>query len=354
MIMAQKVYYNGNVVNPQTDYNAVKNPNSNGVLAQEVQSIVHSVTEETFTVDINYNRTIASNQLSATTTESEDAVYYAHTCYFRAPSSDAKAKLVIICPGGGMGAVSGYNYCNEGAIFNALGYAVLSITGYSSAWATEHGVTRGAAPIGSWYATEEVIKAYQYVAEKYAWIDKEAVFLTGESQGGQVAENVAEMTNIPFRAIALDAPALSIENHQMRLSSRTAMINALYGMDGTYNADLCIGCDPYTRNVSDSIGTTLANVTAKKYRNTNAPTLIIAGSSDSIVSPNITKCYIRAVMNAGGFLKFRYYSGIGHGVVQYSSVKGKVGMYDCTQGMADILTWFARYGGYSFTITEQE
>lgn len=352
--MAQKVYYNGNVVNPQTDYNAVKNPNSGGTLAQEFQSIVHPVTEETFTVDINYNRTIDSTQLSAVTPESEDAVYYSHTCYFRAPESGTKAKLVIACPGGGGTAVDAYNYCNEGPIWNYLGYAVLGITGYSPVWATEQGVTSGAAPIGSWYATETVIKAYQYVIEKYAWIDRDAVFLYGESQGGHIAENVAEMTNIPFRAIVLDAPALSIENHQMRLSSRTAMIDALYGMNGIYNADLCIGCDPYTRNVSGDIGTTLANVTAKKYRNTNAPTLIMIGSSDPLVSPNITKCYVRAVMNAGGFLKLRNYSGIGHGVVQYSAVKGKIGMYDCTQGMADILTWFARYGGYSFTITEQE
>lgn len=323
----------------------------------------HEEVTETFTVKVNGNKPFSPTQLTDAipTSSYVGESLYDHTCYFKAPSGDSPCKLVISCPGGGITASSWYSYMNHGAILNSLGYAVLCITGYSDAYYNDKGVTSNHAPIGSWMATEEAKKAYKYLIEKYKWIDRNGVFLYGESQGGMVAENIAEESGIPICATVLDAPAISMQYAQMYIPTRAACINVLYGLSNhNFNKAACVGCDPFTRNMSEDIvmdesGTLpvigdINSVTAKKYRSCGSPIMILSGSNDTTISPDVHKCYAKALMNANAPIQFLLYDGVGHGVIQYSSVIGTVSSISCTSGLAKVLEFYNRFGGYGYTI----
>lgn len=352
--MGRKLYNRSTEVVPQTDYSSVLNENGDTLKSEidGIGSIIHETTIESFTVDVCYETPISNTQTTDSQTQHKEYTTYAHSCYFSAYGSGEKAKLVISMPGGGMSAANWYNYMDTGKILNTLGYAVLCITGYSQAYMTSKGVSSNAAPVGSWYATEEVVKAYKYITDKYKWIDTNGVYIFAESQGGMIAENVVDFGGIPIKAVALDAPALSMQHVQMNL--RMPSVAAVYGIQsGNFDASKCIGCDPWTRGVSEPISNTLANVTAKKTRNTNSPLLIIGGTSDSFVQPWTLQCYTKALMNAGQWVELHRYSGLtspAHGVVQYSQVVGKIGITDITSGMVDIIAFFKRFGGYGFEV----
>ena len=96
---------------------------------------------------------------------------------------------------------------NHGPILTSLGYAVLCITGYSPQYFADKGVSTNGAPCGNWMATEEIRKAYDYVVNKYM-IDENGVIFLGNSQGGMVAENAAELCGIPTLCTILDVPAI--------------------------------------------------------------------------------------------------------------------------------------------------
>lgn len=350
--MGKKLYSDGEMLSPITDYESVKNADGK-TLKQDIDGIgqiLHGVTEEEFEVDVQYESPIKDSQLTDELGTFAPKTKYKHKCYFKAFASDKKAKLIISMPGGGMKARAWYDYMNTGEIFNSLGYAVLCITGYSADYMALKGVTSGAAPVGSWYATEEVIKAYKYLTEKYKWIDTEGVYIYAESQGGNIAENVVDAGGMPIKAVALDAPALSIQLVQMSL--RISSVTAIYGItSGNFDKNKCIGCDPWTRNVSEPLTTDYNTLTAKKYRNTNSPLLIIGGLSDALVSPSTLKSYSKALMNAGQWVEYHAYPNVAHGVVELTPVYGRVGTKNCTHGLADVLSFFERSGGYDFNAT---
>lgn len=314
----------------------------------------HMPTEEEFEVDVCYNKPIDVLQTSSVHTETADKPFYKHKCYFKAYSGKNKAKLVIVFPGGGMKAKDAYSYMKIGSVLNSLGYAFLSITGYSPEYMALKGVTSRAAPVGSWYATEEAVKAYHYICEKYGWIDTAGVYIYGQSQGGQIAENFADFGGVPIAASFLDAPALSIQYVQMSL--RMESVTAIYGItSGNFDPTKCLCCDPYTRNVSEPLTTSFSpNMTATKRRLTNSPVRIVGDPGDTYVNGNTLKVYAKAVENAGQWVEYHQYTNLAqpkHGVVQYSPVLGKVNDIDCTEGLSDMLEFFKRHGGYDYTIS---
>lgn len=352
----KNLYSGGELIAPKSNYESVFNGATS--LKEDIDGIgqiVHDSVIDEFDVEVMYEKPIPDDQLSSDVTAHKVYTTYDHHCYFVAPGGNSKNKLVISFPGGGMSAKNWYSYMNHGKILNSLGYAVLCVTGYSQEFMTSKGVSSGAAPVGSWYATEETIKAYKYITDKYKWVDADGCFFFGESQGGMIAENVVDFGGIPLRAVALDAPAVSMQHIQMSL--RLSSVTAVYGItSGNFDANKCIGCDPWTRGVSEPISTTLANVTAKKIRNTDSPLMIIGGTNDTIVSPTVVKCYTKALMNAGQWVEYRGYSnltGTKHGVVEHSAVCGKIGTTDVTDGMVDILYFFLRNGGYEFEVTAE-
>lgn len=278
--------------------------------------------------------------------------------------------MVIVCHGGGQAVGTNDETTNEFIrrcvidTFRSLGYAALATNGMPDLWASEKGLEDSSTPVGNWMALESIVKAYEYVINKYSFLDSNGCYIWASSQGGMVAENVVELSNIPFKACCYEAPAISMRYVQLYLSYRAPWIQALYGFNSveTYDKNKCLGLDPFVRNMSEDIpveGTTfteiaitggLENLASKKYRKIS-PLLIQQGMTDGAVSPVISQAYIKAIQNAGNLAEFKGYEGIGHGV---SSLTTKYSMQGftptplyTTTGLLDCAKWFYRYGGYS-------
>ena len=58
-------------------------------------------------------------------------------------------------------------------------------------------------------------------------------------------------------------------------------------------------------------------------------------------------------MNAGEWCKLKVYN-CGHGVIQYTNIIGTCEEKTITAGLADVLSFFKRCGGYDYTITPNE
>lgn len=293
----------------------------------------------------------------------EEGKKYNHTSFFKAPEKDGVCKLIISFPGGGITSENWYSYMNHGAILNELGYAVLTIQGWSEEWCHDkiNASTNSVTPVGNWMALEEAVKAYQYVIDKYSWIDKNGVYLYGESQGGCLAENFAELANIPVLATVLDSPVISLKYHMWNF--RQTAIYAFYGIENSsWDEDKVVGCDPYTRNMVGEIlgsGTNPSSivdfnqVTAKKIRNCKSPLLILLSDNDTVLSPSVTKGYIKALKNGGSLCEVKMYNlpnSAGHGIVQYTNVIGSINNVNVTAGLVQILEFYKRYGGYDYSL----
>ena len=152
------------------------------------------------------------------------------------------------------------------------------------------GVSSGrAVPVGSWYATRAAIKAYDYIKDKYPFLDTEGIYIHGSSQGGMMAENFVDFSGANIRATVLDAPAISMYHIQYDL--RSDSIPAIYGDNdmtsdrSTFDQKKCLGCDPWTRGIIPYVGsngqggieyqatmpkTSSTTVKVGKIRNTNS------------------------------------------------------------------------------------
>lgn len=325
----------------------------------------YSLLTEYFKVRVNTS--IPSNNITEQNNYSAD-IYDYDDCYFAAPKNITEnTKLVILCHGGGQ--LIEENNGNEfiircvGDTFRALGYAVLATNGMPKVWATEKGLENASAPIGNWMALESIVKAYDYVVNKYEFIDKTGCYIWGTSQGGMVAENAVELSNIPFKACCYEAPAISMRYAQLYLGFRAPWIKALYGFDSveTYDKNKCLGLDPFIRNMDKDIpveGTTFGEIaitggldqlSSRKFRK-EAPLLIQHGMVDSTVSPIITQAYIKAIQNAGNLAEFKGYNGIDHGVSSLTTKYSMQGVQPVplytTAGILDVAKWFYRFGGY--------
>lgn len=321
----------------------------------------HDEVIEKFQVSVNASNPYKNGQFENPLDKSfkEDYKEYIHDCYFKAPKGNGKCKLVISCPGGGILAENWYSYMNIGKILNSLGYAVLCVTGYSQEWATDNNVV-SPVPCGSWMATEEVLKAYKYIIDKYPFIEQTGCYLYGESQGGMIAENVAEETNIPILATVLDSPAISIQYAQMYIPARATSVKALYDMENhNFDANKCRGCDPFTRGMSEDIimdeedtlpSIDINSITAKKNRLCNSPVLMLTSENDTTISHYVHLAYAKALANNSFPVEVKLYSNAGHGVIQYTSVIGDVNGVSCTSALAIMLEFFKRNGGYSFLV----
>ena len=318
--------------------------------------------EEFFSVEVsgqNQNEAIYDgvydNYISSATT-------YNDMCHFVMPKhvGDAPAKLVILCHGGGKSVTENtdnwYNYQNIGKIFNALGYAVLLTNGMPRDWATEHGIDIDR-QCGNWMAVQSAVKAYNYVVNKYN-IDTNGCYVYGQSQGGMVAENIAELSGLPILATILESPAISMQYAQLYISSAKSYLQALYGFDSqeTYDKNKCIGLDPFVRNVNPkievsgnsvaSLDVNLTTMESKKYR-VNTPVLIIRSLDDTTISPKIIGAYAQAIINAGGNCKLLTYESGSHSTIAGTSIVGTVNGLNVSSALYNILHYLSQFGGYS-------
>lgn len=337
-------------------------------LNEENDLAKYNLVTEYFQVRVNTKR--PENNI-ATQNDYISENYGNDNCYFALPNNVKKdTKLIIVCHGGGQQIGTNDETTNEFIsrcvidTFRALGYATLATNGMPDAWAEEKGLADSSTPVGNWMALESIVKAYEYVMNKYSFLDSSGCYIWASSQGGMVAENAVELSNIPFKACCYEAPAISMRYVQLYLSYRAPWIQALYGFDSveTYDKNKCLGLDPFIRNMSEDIpvdGTTFAeiaitggldNLISKKYRKIS-PLLIQQGMIDGAVSPIITQAYIKAIQNAGNLAEFKGYDGIGHGVSSLTTKYSMQGLTPTplytTTGLLDAAKWFYRYGGYS-------
>lgn len=334
--------------------------------------------DEFFYVDVNGTKQNGDNDFLTIddNTEPIQKIYKDH-CHIVIPENDGRpVKLIILPHGAGGQIVSGtydswYLHANRGLFFNSLGYAVLTFDGLPLEWCNEHGLEKNESQCGNWMATESCEKAYQYVIEHYN-IDKNGCYIFGSSQGGMVAENIVECTNIPILATVLEVPAISMQYCQLYLSgSRATYLNALYGFSNqsTYSKNKCIGLDPFVRNMDGDItftgdsvltlNTDIDNLSIKKYRK-NTPMLILTAENDSTVSSKVVQAYAKAIRNAGGNCKLIIYKNTNHNLVGNSPIVGTCEFYykrytsghtfDVSLALVEIAKFLHRHGGYEVTI----
>lgn len=128
------------------------------------------------------------------------------------PSSytlDKLCPLIIYCHGAG-GSVKENGSGESDArvpFWNHYGYAVLQVNGLPSPFQTT--VIKGGG-FGTPIAINCYYKAYLYAIENYNLAPN--CYLIGESMGGLTALNLMQNTPMQIRAIALDAPLVSIDN----------------------------------------------------------------------------------------------------------------------------------------------
>lgn len=322
---------------------------------------------EEFTVPTNGINPYSNSLLEKIPSSSHKGgeIYY-HEAYLSVPSGYGKCSLIIVVGGADALATWVRDYCNIGKIWNALGYAVLGVMGWSREWKTDHSL-ENSNPSGNWMATEAVVKAYQYVVNKYDFIDPNGCFMYGESQGGCVVENVAETQLIPVLATILDSPVLSLQYHQFvnrydTYSSVRARLDSYYHFNGTFNKNKVVGCDPFTRNMSDDIVMTVTGtgvtdihtdvktVATKKYRSCKTPIMILVGEGDTILAEDVQLVYIKALQNAGMPVCAKYYSGLlnqRHGCIECSPTV-TINGFETGRVFYDVLEYMAENGGYFY------
>lgn len=350
--------------------------------------------EEYFTVEVSGRNPYVVDSTAKADVDHDKL--YKDDCHFVAPAvpGGAPLKLVTLFVGGAGVKMnpphsdSMYSYMSMGEVLNSLGYAVLNAAGLPSEYCTDHGMAKpGGAQCMNWMAIESFRRAYDYVRSKYR-IDESGVFVYGESQGGGCAENIVEMSGVPIRCTALDAPSISMQYHQVfRVARRNAMVQqvlkALYGIDdmASYRANqpkVAI-LDPFTRGTDSNLGelftdesqvdgnatsfkpgVTLDDVTVKKIRASTSSLLVMVGVADNTISADVMLTYAKMIRNAGGNVCVEAYaasmfSGGTHGVVQYTAncatlpsvFTGRT--LNVTKGLHDLLVFYQRNGGHDLT-----
>lgn len=326
---------------------------------------ISAKSEEFFTVEVNGEKQNSENGfLGIDSDVISSNQQYNDMCHFVFPENDGKpVKLIILCHGGGVTVTENtdnwYNYQNIGKIFNALGYAVLLTNGMPRDWANENGIGIDR-QCGNWMAVQSVVKAYNYVISKYN-VDVNGCYVYGQSQGGMVAENIAELSGLPILATVLESPAISMQYAQLYIPSALSYLQALYGFNSqeTYNKNKCIGLDPFIRNVEPDITMTgnsvltldidIETMEQKKYR-VNTPILIIRSLNDATISPKVIGAYAKAIMNAGGNCNLITYNNAGHSPIASTNIIGELEGYDVRSALYEIASFLESNGGYKNSI----
>ena len=321
------------------------NKNAN-ISYDNLKNIVGSICEYSekipFTVNVNIHVDI---DYTDTTNIADKEVYSKDYCVLNLPNDytnyNKPCKLLIFAHGAGgyvdeLGNGEGDNIVKY---FVSFGYAVLRVNGLPVDF-YEDGMAIGGG-FGIPISCNCYYKAYRHVVRNYN-IDKNGCYLLGQSMGGLTCINLAQNYNIPIRAIALDAPLLSIENvwksptwAQNGGYSKSVWyllskaynfsfdeVNSLYSKNYTLdtfpfaitnseykydmiqylyenNKNKINGYDPYTCNV--------VTIGDKMYKFFNTPIKLWRGAQDSLTDrlPYCRK-FIEMINNSRGYAKERY------------------------------------------------
>lgn len=318
---------------------------------------------ETFNVECSNPIITAYESISPTQIQEEKI--FEGTAYIMVPykyglKGKKKYPLALYCHAGNTNPTDIQN--DQIAIYLcSLGYVVAGTT-TPIGYATELGVADRLRNAGNYACMNAYVQLYKYLTANYK-IDIDRVFAFGASQGGFTSLNLAEITNIPIKAVSLNCPVLSMYYGQWFLDKEN--VKAYYGFDDaiTYQPDKVIGYDPYIRNAEDVFTDlsesaaptfinekTLSDVTMKRY--TNIPIRIFAGTADASVGYIMHQVFTKAVKNAGGNIALTIWEGKGHmasdviGTIEYTGLDSKDrGTINVTATAYETALWFSRYGG---------
>jgi len=185
-----------------------------------------------FTVNVDCTLPIDDNFAATAANVYKSERIYTDNAFLYLPSSykaqGTPTRLVMFGKQGGSLVTSNStplfdtNYLNISHFLLHLGYALLIVDGTPDEWALDmtgrryrkrsgkvvpalDGYQNGAYP-----CIQSARRAYDYVVENYN-IDKTGVFGWGYSQGGWMIMNIAELSGIPFLAVCLKSPLVSLE-----------------------------------------------------------------------------------------------------------------------------------------------
>lgn len=344
-----------------------------------------------FTVPVNSKNPFKYKDLQLTTpAEAADTeeIYNDH-CVLRLPQGHSSLskpiKLVIYFHGSGEAVFPNPKlppYVTSGIVeyrnqiptnlFLSCGYALLAVNGLPYDYAKKYiepvlpeGESFNLAygrPVGNWMAIESANKAVEYVCQNYN-IDKNEIYVYGESQGGMTALNFIELGGYKIKAAVLDSPALSMLYHQCQIGASVPYVmNVLYGTEpDSFDATKVVGLDPYTRNCSkvevkedftitnDRYLTTEELEKITSYRFAKCPIKFFLGAIDASTKAYASQIYAKQLKNGGQFTECNLYDGIGHCTDQKSPKIGDF-MYNeetvpLSQPEVDMVLWFNRFGG---------
>lgn len=124
-------------------------------------------------------------------------------------------RLVVYCHSGG-GIVTEQDISESEKVditqyLVSKGYAVLDVGGLPMSYANRLNVDPGRT-VGSYVALRSMLKAYDYVTEQFN-IAKDGCFLMSNSNGGLLASNIVNLSDMPVLAQSGLAPLISLERN---------------------------------------------------------------------------------------------------------------------------------------------
>lgn len=316
---------------------------------------LHSDYVVNFSVEVDTSNPNNSN--SNTRIEIDEGVLMLPENYFE---SDEKTKLIIYCHSGG-GTVTrsnseaqNSNYCKY---LVSLGYAVLDVAGmpktYSSRLKIDHNRT-----LGSFVAVRSYLAGLEYVFNHYN-LDVEGIFLLANSNGGLVANNLVNLSDISIQAQVGIAPLISIEHNAWNSKSKTlsgggfealqnrANIIRIYGMtnvttqeelnNALYEKEKVGQYDPFDY---------FMNLSQEKYK---VPFKIFQAINDGVVSHEIANNFMVEANKRNSDVTLITYEEGGHRSELSTQNVGEF-MYDgqnykLNKTIFDAAKWFEAYGG---------
>lgn len=367
-----------------------KNFDSSNVLKKKgYQRLIRFSTQ----IDTNQPQDTSFSPVAFTTaqtpnTDTDNAVLYLPTTYTK---DGEPTRLVIVGRQGG-GTFTNVddflfstNYLNIVPYLLYLGYAVMAVDGMPDTWGASLNLVEGYCN-GTYVAVRSAREAYNYIIANYNIYD-DGVFGIGYSQGGWAILNIADNSGIPFLAVCLKSPEISMRfqawdsNASIVVGGETLSKRNRYQLCRVYNiaspttdaellavdynADKIAGFDPYTHGATDIYmdfvsppiyklpnDTSLDDITMK--RPTKYAVKAWCAANDTTLSADVTRVFIKAIKNANCVSDLRYYATGSHALApsNFSTLGTFVEngvTYNIYEPTLEMALWFYQFGGLKLT-----
>lgn len=328
-------------VSCHSDEEILSNPDGEAIMYTMNMSPVKT---ERFNITFNYNGKVYTDK--------------GLLIYPKGYNDKKKNKLVIYCHSGG-GFVN--DVSSEAELqafvryFVSLGYVVLDVNGIPGAVAVEKKID-GGRTVGNPLTLQEYIAGYEYAAK---YIDIESTYIFSNSNGGAIASNIVNLTNIDIKAQSGICPLISLKNNGWfiysgkigngeftSLQNRSNIIR-LYGMtdaltqyelmNAVYEEDKVGVYDPFE----------YVKTYKNKYR---APYKIFQTKDDDLIYHSIAEQFTSLANQYGGNVILRTINSGGHSSEPQPGVVGeyfyKDVKYNLTPTVYEVAKWFEENDGY--------